>query len=128
MDDLLQGLEELLPDKVGQRQNYGVVAADGALNNHSDKGKKSQHYNIRRVENEDIHRTSTVYSLTSEADRIWIKDMSGQTTPVAYRESTFGALPTLTPQPLIGHAEGVVAGSTWFDDKNLHAYVGTALA
>ena len=37
MDDLLEGVEEQLPDKVGQRNNYGVVAADGALNIHSGK-------------------------------------------------------------------------------------------
>ena len=68
MDDLLEGLEESLPDKVGQRQNYGAVAADGALNTHSAKGRKSQHYNIRMVQKEDMHRTSTVYSLTTELD------------------------------------------------------------
>ena len=61
MDDSLEGLEEQLPDKVGKRQNYGAVAADGALNIHSGKGKKSQHYNTRMVEKEDMHRTSTVY-------------------------------------------------------------------
>ena len=52
VDDLLEGLQEQLPEKVGQRQNYGVVAADGALNIHSGKGKKSQHYNTRMVEKE----------------------------------------------------------------------------
>ena len=77
MDDLLEGFEEQLPDKVGQRQNYGAVAADGALNIHSGKGKKSQHYNTRMVEKEDMHRTSTVYSLTTEPDRMWIEDLSG---------------------------------------------------
>ena len=41
VDDLLECLQELLPEKVGHRQNYGVVAADGALNIHSGKGKKS---------------------------------------------------------------------------------------
>ena len=55
MDDLLEGLEEQLPHKVGQRQNYGVVAADGALNLHCGKGKKSQHYNTGMVEKEDMH-------------------------------------------------------------------------
>ena len=35
------------------------------------------------------------------------------------------ALPALTPQPLIGHAEGVVAGSTCFGDRKPHTYVGT---
>ena len=80
VDDLLEGLEEQLPDKVGQRQNYGVVAADGALNIHSGTGKKSQHYNTRiMVETEDMHRTSTVYSLTTVPDRMWIDDLSGQT-------------------------------------------------
>ena len=45
MDDLLEGLEESLPDKVGQRQKYGAVAVDGALieNIHSAQGKSSQH-------------------------------------------------------------------------------------
>ena len=99
MDDLLEGLEESLPDKVGQRQNYSAVAANGALNIHSAKGRKSQHYNIRMVEKEDMHRTSTVYSLTTEPDRMWIDDMSGQTTPVAYTGSKFVALPALTPSP-----------------------------
>ena len=102
------------------------MAAYGALNIHSAKGKKSQHYNIRIVEKEDMHRTSTVYSLTSEPDGMWIDDMSGQTTPVAYTRSKFLALPALTPQPLIGHAEGVVAGSTCFGERNPHTYVGTA--
>ena len=55
VDDLLEGLEEQLPDKVGQRHNYGVVAPDGALNIHSGKGKKSQHYHTRLVEKEDMH-------------------------------------------------------------------------
>ena len=57
---------------------------------------------------------------------MWIDDLSGQTTPVAYTGSKFVALPTLTPQPLIGHAEGVVAGSTCFGDRNPHTYGGTA--
>ena len=35
------------------------------------------------------------------------------------------ALPALTPQPLIGHAEGVVAGSTCFGDRNPDTYAGT---
>ena len=126
MDDLLEGLEEQPPDKVGQRQNYGAVAADGAVNIHSGKGKKSQHYNTRMVEKEGMHRTSTMYSLIAEPDRMWIDDLSGQTTPVAYTGSKFVALPALTPQPLIGHAEGVVVGSTCFGDRNPHTYVGTA--
>ena len=50
----------------------------------------------------------------------------GQTTPVAYTRSKFVALPALTPRPLIGHAKGVVAGVTCFDDRNPHNYVGTA--
>ena len=126
MDDLLEGLEERLPDKVGQRQNYGAAAADGAVNIHCGKGKTSQHYNTRMVEKEEMHRTSTVYSLTTEPDRMWIDDLSGQTKPVAYTGSKFVALPALTPQPLIGHAEGVVAGSTCFGDRNPHhTYVGT---
>ena len=125
VDDLLEGLEEQLPDKVGQRQNCGVVAADGALNIHSGKGKKSQHYNTRMVEKEDMHRTSTVYSLTTEPDRMWIDDLRGQTTPVAYTGSKFVALLALTPQPLIGHADGVVA---CFGDRDPHTYVGTAAA
>ena len=70
MDDLLEALEEQLPDKVGWRQNYGAVAAVGALNIHSGKGKKSQNYNTRMVEKEDMHMTSTVYSLTTEPDRM----------------------------------------------------------
>ena len=126
MDDLLEGLEESLPDKVGRRENYGALAVDGALKIHTAKGKKSQHYHIRMVEKEDMHRTSTVYSLTGEPDRMWIDDMSGQTTPVAYIGSKFAALPALTPQPLIGHAEGVAAGSTCFGDRNPHTYVWTA--
>ena len=65
-------------------------------------------------------------SLTTEPDRMWIDDMSGQTTPVAYTGSKFVALPASTPQLLIGHAEGVVAGATCFGDKNPHNYVGTA--
>ena len=36
------------------------------------------------------------------------------------------ALPALTPQPLIGRADGVVAGSTCFGDRKPHAYLGTA--
>ena len=56
---------------------------------------------------------------------MWIHDLSGQTTPVAYTGSKFVALPALTPQPMIGHAEGVVAGSTCFGDRNPHIYVGT---
>ena len=36
------------------------------------------------------------------------------------------ALLALTPQPLIGHAKGVVAGSICFGDRILHTYVGTA--
>ena len=39
-------------------------------------------------------------------------------TPVAYTGSKYVALPALTPQPLIGHAEGVVVGSTCFGDRN----------
>ena len=46
-----------------------MVAADGALHIHSGKGKKSQHYNTRRVEKEYMHSTSTVYSFTTERDR-----------------------------------------------------------
>ena len=126
MDDLLEGFEEQLPDKVGRRQHYGPVAADGALNIHSAKGKTSEHYNSRMVEKEDMHKTSTLYSLTSEPNRMWIDDLSGQTTPMAYTGSKFVALPALSPQPLIGHAEGVVAGSTCFGDRNPHTYVGTA--
>ena len=73
-----------------------------------------------------MHRTSTVYSLRIEPDRMWIDDLSGQTTPVAYTRSKFVALLALTPQPLIGHAEGVVAGSPCFGDRNPHTHVGTA--
>ena len=67
-----------------------------------------------------------MYSLTNEPDRMWIDDMSGQTTPVAYTGSKFVALSALTPQPLVGHAEGVVAGVTCLGDRNPHNYVGTA--
>ena len=111
MDDLLEGLEESLPDKVGQRQNYGDVAADGALNIHSAKGKKSQHYNIRMVEKEDMHRTSALHSLTTEPDRMWIDDMSGQPTPVAHTGSKFVALPALTLD--IGIGIGMRCSRAW---------------
>ena len=57
---------------------------------------------------------------------MWIDDLSGQITPVAYTGSKSVALPALTPQPLIGHAEGVVAASTCFGDRNPHSYEGTA--
>ena len=36
---------------------------------------------------------------------------------MAYTGSKFVALPALTPQTLIGHADGVVAGSTCFGDR-----------
>ena len=38
MDDLLEGLEEQLPDKVGQRQNYGAVVADSGKLSEETKG------------------------------------------------------------------------------------------
>ena len=125
-DDLLEGLlHEQLPEKVGQRQNYGVVAADGALNIHSGKGRKSQHYNTRMVEKEDMHRQSTVYSLTTEPDKMWIDDLSGQTTPVAYTRSKFVALLALTPQPSLGLPRVSVSRSTWFGDRKPHTHAGT---
>ena len=78
------------------------------------------------VEKEDLHKQCTLYSLTIEPDSMWIDDLSGQTTLVAYRRSKFLALGALTPQPLIGHAGGVVAGSICFGDRTPYHHRGRA--
>ena len=60
--------------------NFGVVAAHAVFNCHCGRGTKSQHDNSRMGEQEDMHTTSSLHSLTSEPDRMWIDDLSGETT------------------------------------------------